>query len=294
METWRQAATDGGLLPQVHELALNFALIDRPLIYAGLGEVGDSASAASELPALIACFPTATRAETLPELTSALAALDGPALFFFGPARSPCTAPLNIARALAVFTHAHGALSASLFPGVRSYFGLASPECASSAAACEATALELAAALCAGAPRVNQGTWKGVFRAYPHVAAPWTVAIPTPLIPASLWDSFTLSGRVGIGNFYIQELVSVEAHPVTRRPTTVPIKGREGVVVWDAARIAGFERTAAARGEAYYGPVDSRLYKVLDRHPSRACLLSSWGRWNPFMSSSPFLLVPQA
>lgn len=276
MESWRRAASDG-VLAQAHELALNFALVDRPLIYAGLGEAG-------ELKALAASFAGATRAETLPELEAALAALDGPAFFVFGPARADCAPPAAVARILAVFggAWAHGAASVALMPGVGSFFGVASPECAASPAACEATTLEVQAVLCARAPGISQGLYKGVLRVFPAVTAPWTVAIPTPIIPAALWSSFTLDGKVGVGNFYIQELVTVVENPATRRPMTKPVDGREGVVSWDAARIAGFERTAKARGEAYYGPVDSRLYKVLDRHAIANKSVVIMGSLEPF------------
>lgn len=286
METWRLHATDN-LLAQVHELALNFRLVDRPLIYGGLGEAGGSTQAAGDLTALTNSFASAIRAETAEEVDAAVSALDGPAFFIFGPQRAACAPPLAIYRALKIYASPHAAASVAIFTGVGKFFGLGSPECAASPAACEATTLELQSAVCKAAPRVNQGIWKGVFRAYPHVAAPWVVAMPVPIIPPSLWGKFTLDGKVGVGNFYIQELVTVGEHPVTRRPVTVPVKGcpgcpGEGVIVWDAAKIAGFEGVAKNRGEAYYGPVDSRLYKVLDRHPIKGKSVVIMGSLEPF------------
>ena len=71
--------------------------------------------------------------------------------------------------------------------------------------------------------------------------------------------------------------------------TGLPTTGRrsgtaasEGEITWDAAKIAGYERVAAARGEAYYGPVDTRLYTLLDRHPLRGKSVVVMGSLEPF------------
>ena len=39
---------------------------------------------------------------------------------------------------------------------------------------------------------------------------------------------------------------------------------------------------AQARGEAYYGPVDSRLYKMLDKHPIKGLSVVIMGSLEPF------------
>ena len=81
---------------------------------------------------------------------------------------------------------------------------------------CDPTALELQAVLCALAPGMNQGMWRGTMRLYPEVTAPWTVRVPVAIPPANLWRKFTLDActpgepcegeatGVGVGSFYIQ------------------------------------------------------------------------------------------
>lgn len=282
METWR-AHPGEGVLKQVQEIAINFDLIEETLIFGGLGEPGGSSSSSAEVNALKASFKSSVRAETMVELEAAIAALTGPAFFVFGPQRlNTCDPPLQTARAVAAMQSTFAAKSAMVFSGPASSFGISSPECAASAPACETTSLQLSAVLCAVAPKMNQGMYMGVFRVSPEVIAPWMPKIPVPIIPASLWEAYTVGGKVGIGNFYIQELVNIVEDPITRRPKTQPVAGREGVVIWDAAKIAGFEAVAKARGKAYYDVVDTRLYALIDRHPVTGKSVVIMGSLEPF------------
>jgi hypothetical protein len=284
MESWRShPGAAEGVLKHVQEIAINFDLIEETLIFGGLGEPGGSSASSAEVNALKASFKSSLRAESMVELEAALAALTGPAFFVFGPQRlNKCDPPLQVARAVAAMQSPFASKSAMIFSGPASYFGISSPECAASPTACETTSLQLSAILCAVVPKMNQGMYLGVFRVSPQVTAPWMPKIPVPIIPASLWEAYTVGGKVGIGNFYIQELVNIVEDPVTRRPKTEPVAGKEGVVIWDAAKIAGFEAVAKARGKAYYDVVDPRLYALIDRHPVKGKSVVIMGSLEPF------------
>ena len=82
-----------------------------------------------------------------------------------------------------------------------------------------------------------------------------------------------------------QENVDIVLDPATQLPTTGRRSGTqasEGETTWDAQKIEGYERVAQTRGEAYYGPVDTRLYKVLDRHPIKGKSVVIMGSLEPF------------
>lgn len=82
-----------------------------------------------------------------------------------------------------------------------------------------------------------------------------------------------------------QENVDIVLDKATNLPTTGRRSGTaasEGEVAWDAQKIANYEATAKARGEAYYGPVDTRLYKVLDRNPIKGQAVVIMGSLEPF------------
>ena len=99
---------------------------------------------------------------------------------------------------------AHGAGSVALLANANEFFGLSSAECTGPRGLCTPTALEIAAFLCVVAPNMNQGVWRGHFRVYPPVSAPWPARVPPPIPPANLWEKFTLGGSVNVGVFYIQ------------------------------------------------------------------------------------------
>lgn len=284
MESWRNhPAASEGVLQHVQEIAINFDLVEETLIYGGMGELGGSSVHSGQLAALTDSFKTSVRAETLPELQAALGALKGPAFFVFGPLRpGECDPPLAVERTMLAMRHKFGPKSAMVFSGPAHYYGVGSSECAKAAADCHPTSLDIAATICAVAPKMSQGMYKGVMRVTPEVIAPWLPKIPVPVIPGSLWNGYTVGGKIPIGNFYIQELVNIVSHPVTKRPTTAPVAGREGVVTWDAAKIANFEGIAKARGQAYYDVVDPRLYALLDRHPVKGKTVVIMGSLEPF------------
>jgi hypothetical protein len=218
MEGYRQVVPEAGeLLAQVQELAINFGLTTGTVVLAGM----EPASALSaEVSSIERSFARAVHAQAPGELAALLPTLPGPALFVLGTWRADkCTPSLTLARLQAIFAPgawAHAAGSVLLFPRANGYFGVESPECAGPGMRCDPTALELQAVLCALAPGMNQGMWRGTMRLYPEVAAPWAVRVPVAIPPANLWRKFTLetctpgeacegeARGVGIGSFYIQ------------------------------------------------------------------------------------------
>ena len=272
MESQRMVPTES-LLQQVHELAFNFALINSPLMYAGFDDNDD-------LENIRRVFSSATRVENVAHLNKAISDVNKPSFFIFGSRRTRGSPSLTRARALAVARSLHGPRSVMLFSGAASFSEPTSP-CPIDSNICEPTTIELVALLCSTAPHLNQGIWKGVFRVYPPVRAPWSIIMPTPVIPPSLWAAFTLNSTISIGSLYIQNLITVGEHPITHQ-TLALNSAAEGVVVWDTMRIANFESIADSRGEAYYGYVDTLLYKILSRHPISGKAVVIMGSLEPF------------
>ena len=218
MEGFRQVVPDAGeTLLQVQELAINFELTGATAVLMGL----EPASAlSSEVTSIEKSFARSVHVEGVAELEALLPTLPGPAFFVLGSWRAERCAPSpTLARLRAIFkpgAWAHAAGSVLLLPRANQFFGVGSPECAALVTRCEPTALEVQAALCALAPGMNQGMWRGTLRVYPAVEAPWRVRVPVPIPPANLWSKFTLekcvpgeacegeARGVGIGMFYIQ------------------------------------------------------------------------------------------
>ena len=225
MEGYRQVVPEAGeLLLQVQELAINFDLTSSTVVLAG---VEPPSALSTEVTAIERSFARAVHAQSLEELAALLPTLPGPALFVLGTWRADkCTPSLTLQRLQAILTPGawkHAARSVLVFPRANGYFGVDSPECAGPGVRCDPTALELQAVLCALAPGMNQGMWRGTMRLYPEVTAPWAVRVPVAIPPANLWRKFTLDAcmagepcegeatGVGIGSFYIQVRAGAQA-----------------------------------------------------------------------------------
>jgi hypothetical protein len=218
MEGLRQVVPEAGeLLLQMQELAINFDLTSSAVVLAG---VEPPSALSTEVTAIERSFARAVHAQSVEELVALLPTLPGPALFVLGTWRADkCTPSLTLQRLQAILAPGawqHAARSVLVFPRANGYFGVHSPECAGPGMRCDPTAVELQAVLCALAPGMNQGVWRGTMRLYPEVTAPWAVRVPVAIPPANLWRKFTLDAcmpgepcegeatGVVIGSSYIQ------------------------------------------------------------------------------------------
>lgn len=263
---------------QQHALELSANFKTKVLIHAGM-----PASAVNPLRQM---FGSIVAAETVSELQEALRVTDKPAFFLFGPLRDVKHGheDLTLARLTVVFTSgwAQSRQSVVIIEDTKSLTGYGSNICdAIVPTKCRPSWAQLREALCALAPEMNSEVFQGRARVYPQVATGFQPLVPPKVIPASLWHSYTLGGTVSVGSWVIDESSEATTDPDTGLLTVSP---KIKTVVWDAAKIASFEALAKARHANYYGEVDIRLYKLLDRHAGaikghRAAVMGSLEPW---------------
>ena len=206
------APEEGELTLQVQELAINFGLVAGTGVIMG---IPPASTLSSEVSSIEKSFAQSVHTETLEELEAQLAKLTAPAFFVLGAWRADkCSPSLTLQRLIAIFKWKHGTSSVLMLPRANLFFGVESVECAGPGAKCDPLALEIQAVLCALAPSMNQGMWKGMLRVYPEISPPWKVKVPVPIPPANLWSNFSLENcppglpcegpRVVIGHSYMQ------------------------------------------------------------------------------------------
>jgi len=120
-------------------------------------------------------------------------------------------------------------------------------------------------AACAAWPAGNVDAVEGVLRVYPTVRK---AVVPPHRIPPTLYNEFTLDGRIPVGSWYWNQAVDAQASPI--------------VVTWSAEKLAGLAELAAQRKQNYYGSLDTMLYTALDRNPIRGKAVVIMGSLEPW------------